>query len=95
MRQFTIRGKYEKSYPQLRSGMNCRVTVRADSVPDCLQIPVLAVFSEGGEHYCLVVEGNKTSKRQITIGATNQERVEVQEGLRSGERVALHDPAAG
>ncbi len=94
VRQFTVRGKYEKSFPQLRSGMNCRVTVKADSVPECLQVPVLAVFSEGGEHYCLVVEAGKTSKRGVHIGATNGTRVEIQEGLQAGEKVALHDPSA-
>lgn len=95
VRQFTVRGKYDKSYPQLRSGMNCRVTVAADSVPECLQVPVLAVFSEGGDHYCLVVEGKKTSKRKVEIGAANRDRVEIKEGLRAGERVALHDVTAG
>jgi len=95
VRQFTVRGKYDKAYPQLRSGMNCRVTVEADSVPECLQVPVLAVFSEGGDHYCLVVEGARTSKRAVTIGATNGAQVEIQDGLRAGERVALHDPVAG
>ena len=95
VRQFTVHGKYEKTFPQLRSGMNCRVTVRADSVPDCLQVPVLAVFSEGGEHYCLVAQGSSTTKRKVKIGSTNGTKVEIQEGLRVGESVALYDPAAG
>ena len=95
LRQFTVRGSYEKSYPQLRSGMNCRVTVRADSIPDCLQVPVLAVFSEGGEHHCLVVGGGETSQRTVKIGATNGTMVEIQSGLRLGDTVALYNPASG
>ncbi len=94
VRQFSVRGTYEKNYPQLRSGMNCRVTVRADSVPDCLQVPVLAVFSESGDHYCWVVDGERQAKRKIKIGASNGTMVEIQEGLRDGERVTLHDPTA-
>lgn len=93
--QFTVLGSYDKPYPQLRSGMNCRVTVSADSVPDCLQVPVLAVFSEAGDNYCLVVDGGKTEKRKVKVGSTNGTRVEIQEGLRLGENVALHDLTAG
>jgi multidrug efflux pump subunit AcrA (membrane-fusion protein) len=64
-------------------------------VPDCLQVPVLAVFSEGGDHFCLVVDGGKTSRRKVKLGATNGTLVEIQEGLRAGESVALHDAVAG
>jgi multidrug efflux pump subunit AcrA (membrane-fusion protein) len=95
VRQFNVLGKYDKAYPQLRSGMNCRVTVKADSVPECLQVPVLAVFSEGGKHHCMRVDGNKTSKVEVTIGSTNGTNVEIQDGLQAGDRVALHDPSAG
>jgi multidrug efflux pump subunit AcrA (membrane-fusion protein) len=95
VRQFNVLGKYDKSYPQLRSGMNCRVTVKADSVPECLQVPVLAVFSEGGKHHCLLVDGPKTTKVEVTIGSTNGRNVEIQSGLEVGNRVALHDPSAG
>ena len=75
--------------------MNCRVTVKADSVPECLQVPVLAVFSEGGKHHCLLVDGPKTTKVEVTIGSTNGRNVEIQSGLEVGNRVALHDPSAG
>lgn len=94
VREFKIHGTYEKTFPQLRSGMNCRITVRANSVPDCLQVPVLAVFSEGGKHYCLVKDGEKTTRRPVMIGASNGQLVEIKEGLREGERISLYDPLA-
>ncbi|MAG54923.1 MAG: hypothetical protein CMJ83_01400 [Planctomycetes bacterium] len=94
VREFTVHGTYDGSFPQLRSGMNCRVTVRANSVPDCLQIPVLAVFSEGDSHFCWVIDGDKRTKREVTIGTSNGSKVEVKEGLRAGETVALYDPSS-
>ncbi len=92
IREFTVRGEYEGIFKQLRSGMNCRVTVHADTVPDAVQVPVLAVFSEGGEFYCLVKEGKDTSRRPVELGATNGTMVEVTEGVRPGETIALWDP---
>jgi multidrug efflux pump subunit AcrA (membrane-fusion protein) len=93
VREFKVTGEYEGVYRQLRSGMNCRVTVHADKVPDALQVPVLAVFSEGGEFYCLAKEGETTARRPVKLGATNGTMVEITEGLREGEKIALWDPS--
>ena len=89
MRKFKVTGKYKGTYPQLRSGMMCRATIRANSVPDCLQVPVLAVFREGEEHFCWVDGPDGRAKRLVKIGAANDSRVEIIEGLRKGETVIL------
>ncbi len=93
VREFSVRAEYEGIFKQLRSGMNCRVTVHADTVPDAVQVPVLAVFSEGGEFYCLVESGGKTGRRPVKLGATNGTTVEITEGVRPGEIVSLWDPS--
>lgn len=92
VRKFKVSGKYEGTYPQLRSGMKCRASIKANSVPDCLQVPVLAVFREGEEHYCWVDSDGSRKKRLVKIGAANESRVEIKEGLRKGETVILYDP---
>ena len=92
VREFKVHGTYEGVFPQLRSGMNCRVTVHADKIPDAVQVPVLAVFAEGGEFHCLVREGGKTKRRKVKLGATNGINVQITEGIRAGEIVALWDP---
>ena len=92
VREFTVRGGYEGVFKQLRSGMNCRVTVHADTVPDAVQVPVLAVYSEGGDFHCLVKNGARTERRPVKLGATNGTMVQITEGLRPGERVSLWDP---
>lgn len=92
VREFKVHGEYEGVFPQLRSGMNCRVTVHADKIPDAVQVPVLAVFAEGGEFHCLVREGGKTKRRKVKLGATNGINVQITEGIRAGEIVALWDP---
>lgn len=91
-RRFTVRGKCSKSASQLKTGMNCRVTVHADRVPDAIQVPIVAVIEEGGKYFCNVKNGTGYEKREIKIGLSNSENVQVAEGLRTGEVVFLNDP---
>ena len=96
VREFTVKGSYEGVFEELRSGMNCRVAVHADSVPDAVQVPVVAIFEEGGEHFCYVREaGSRSAKRPVKIGATNGKVVEITEGLQPDEVVYLYDPNRG
>ncbi len=92
VRRFSVKGKIHGSNSQLRSGMNCRVTVHADKVPDAVQVPVVAVSEEKGKYYCFVKSGNSSDRREVKIGMSNDETVQITEGLRPGEIVYLYDP---
>ncbi|MEW6744295.1 MAG: efflux RND transporter periplasmic adaptor subunit [Planctomycetota bacterium] len=92
VQEFQVKASYEGTYPQLRAGMNCRVTVHADSVPEALQVPVIAVFEEEGRHYCYLEDAGKAAKREVKLGATNGKVVQIVEGLRTGDKVYLYDP---
>ena len=94
-RRFTVRGKCSETASQLKTGMNCRVTVHADMVPDALQIPIVAVIEESGKYFCNVKTSGGFEKREIKIGLSNNENVQVTEGLRTGEVVFLNDPSEG
>ena len=92
VRRFSVKGKYEGKMSQLRSGMNCRVTVHADKVPDAVQVPVVAVSEENGKYYCIVKNGSGSDRREVKIGMSNDDAVQITEGLRPGEVVYLYDP---
>lgn len=94
VREFTVKGTYDGVFPQLRAGMNCRVTVHADSIPDAIQVPVIAVFQDKGEHCCYVepASGGKPERRPVTIGVTNGSVVQIESGLKAGDTVLLRDP---
>ena len=92
VRRFSVKGTYEGTMSQLRSGMNCRVTVHADSVPDAVQVPIVAVSEEKGKYYCFVKNGGSSEKREVKIGMSNDDAVQINEGLRPGEIVYLYDP---
>lgn len=94
-RRFTVRGKCSETASQLKTGMSCRVTVHADMVPDAIQIPIVAVIEESGKYFCNVETSGGFEKREIKIGLSNNESVQVTEGLRTGEVVFLNDPSEG
>ena len=89
---FEIKAAYEGTYPQLRSGMNCRVTIHADRIPAALQVPVVAVFEEEGKYFCFVAAPSGPERRGVEIGITNGKVVEIKSGLREGESVSLKNP---
>ena len=91
-RRFTVRGKCSESSRQLKTGMNCRVVVHADMVPDAIQVPIVAVLEEGGKYFCNVKNGSGHERREVKIGLSNAEHVQIVEGLRTGEVVYLNDP---
>lgn len=92
-RRFTVRGKCEVDAGQLKSGMNCRVVVHSDVVPDAIQVPIVAVIEDGGEYFCNVKNGSRYERRKVEIGLSNNENVQITQGLRTGEVVYLTDPA--
>lgn len=92
VRRFSVKGTCEGKSSQLRSGMNCRVTIHADVVPDAVQVPVVAVSEEKGKYYCFVKNGRSAEKREVKIGTSNDDAVQITEGLRPGEVVYLYDP---
>jgi RND family efflux transporter MFP subunit len=55
-------------------------------------VPKAAVRTENNQSYAFVVSNNTVERRAVTIGGSDGDRVEVQAGLRSGERVVLAPP---
>lgn len=92
IRRFTVRGKCSDEEGNLKSGMNCRVVVHAEKISNAIQVPIVAVIEEGGKYFCNVKKGGKVEKREIQIGLSNSESVEIKEGLEAGEIVYLNDP---
>ncbi len=94
-RRFTVRGKCTDGAKELKTGMNCRVIVHADMIPDAIQVPIVAVMEESGKYFCNVKTATGHEKREVQIGLSNAENVEIKEGLRTGEVVYLNDPTDG
>jgi HlyD family secretion protein len=73
----------------LRPNMSADVKILIKTLENVLTVPVQAVTEWDGEHVSYVVTGSKIEKRPVKVGESNEQRIQVLEGLSEGERVAL------
>ncbi|HEY3172194.1 MAG TPA: efflux RND transporter periplasmic adaptor subunit [Thermoanaerobaculia bacterium] len=72
----------------LRPGMSADVNAVLAERAQAVTVPDEAVFAEGDRNYVFVVQPDSTvARRAIKLGARQTGRVEVQEGLRGGDKV--------
>jgi RND family efflux transporter MFP subunit len=86
---FAVELAIEQTPLEILIGMKGDAEIEVSSVGAAITIPVEALFSEGGTDYVYVYEGGKLKKTEITVGATTDTEVEVVEGLKPGQEVAL------
>jgi len=80
---------------RLRPGMTSRVRIIArEREENVLTVPIQAVFLEDDRAYCYLVRGDGFEKREVGIGAQNEDMVHIREGLKRGDRICLSLPPA-
>lgn len=79
--------------PRIRPGMTSILSIPVASVENALSVPLSAVFTEKGERFVYVKDGDKFERRAVQIGISDFSFAEVQRGLKDGEVVALEMPA--
>ncbi len=77
----------------LRPGMTAQVSIRVETTPDAMQVPVQAVVERNGKHYCLLTKAGKLEPREVLIGATNDKFLIIRDGLLENEEVVLNPRA--
>lgn len=90
---FSARISIKEIDPRIRPGMTSILTIPVASVENALSVPLSAVFSEKGERYVYVKDGEGFEQRPVQIGITDTSFAEVQQGLQDGDVVALELPA--
>lgn len=77
--------------PTLRSGQRAKVRIAVAEIPDVLQAPIQSVIEHEGKHFCLIKNGTgRWTPREVIVGANNDNFVVVEDGLESGDVVALN-----
>jgi RND family efflux transporter MFP subunit len=93
LKGFSARIALKRIDPRVRPGMTANVAIPVASANDVLSIPLAAIFTERGERFSYVKNGNSTERRAIQIGLTDYNFAEVTKGLAAGETVSLEQPA--
>jgi HlyD family secretion protein len=73
---------------RLKPGTSVRASVVARTVPDAIVVPEEALVGESGSRSVMVVgDDHKAHEREVTVGITQDGRVQIVAGLKAGETV--------
>ncbi len=78
---------------RLRSRMAANVTIMIDTIKDTLPIPLQAVYRDRSVNYVWKQTANGPQAVAIKVGRQNTEKVEVLDGVASGDMLCLTAPA--
>lgn len=96
MISFTVQ-PVDDAHPLLRSGVKADVYVKTKVIDDAVRIPNGSFYSAGPGAYRLYVinsEGTEMERRDVVLGQSNYEYVEVVSGLAPGETIVTSDMTA-
>lgn len=82
----------EGTHEFLKPGMSAKVEVIVDELSDIPYVPVQAIFTESDERFVFLKTSGGFERHPVTIGANNNEYVEIKEGLVEGQQVMLKMP---
>ncbi|REK12903.1 MAG: efflux RND transporter periplasmic adaptor subunit [Planctomycetota bacterium] len=74
----------------LRPGMTAAVEILVANLSDVLSVPVQAVVEKKGKFYCWVATPGGAEKCQVELGLGNNTRIQINSGLKEGDRVLLN-----
>lgn len=89
---FEVKVVLNENDARLRPGMTTRVTILAQEKSDVLTIPIHTVFNEQKRNFCFLENPHSFEMRDIVLGISNEQWVEVISGLEEGEHICLLNP---
>lgn len=79
------------SHPLARVGLHCSVAAEK-TITAALTIPAKCVLTRGGKSACQVLVNGQAERRDIVVGARQDDMLQVVSGLREGDKVLLEAP---
>ncbi len=85
---YTTKVKIDQPLPGLRPGMTAQVEILVSELDNVLSVPVEAVVHyDDKDHVAVKKPGGGFEWREVTLGLSNEQSVEVKQGIQSGELV--------
>ena len=82
--------RVDRSFESFRPGMTARAEILISERDQVLSVPTQAVLSyDGHEHLAVQKPGGGFEWREVTLGQASNTLVEVKQGLKPGEQIAL------
>jgi HlyD family secretion protein len=79
----------------LRPGMTAEVKILIRTVENALTVPVQSVTEIDGQHVAYVVGSAGVERRKLKVGESNEQLIQILEGMQEHERVALDARSRG
>jgi RND family efflux transporter MFP subunit len=73
----------------LKPGMTAEVKILINTLPDAITVPVQAVAEYEGASVCYVAGPGGLERREVMVGDSNDQHIQIVSGLEPGEAVAL------
>jgi HlyD family secretion protein len=87
---YTTKVRIDRPMPGLKPGMTARVEILVNELDNVLSVPVEAVAHyDNKDHVAVKKPDGGFEWREVTLGLTNEQQVEVKQGIQSGELVAI------
>jgi HlyD family secretion protein len=89
-RFYTTKVRIDRRLPGLRPGLTAGVEIHVAERDNVLSVPVEAIVQYDGQDHVAVKKADGAFEwREVTLGISNEREVEVNQGLKSGEQVAI------
>lgn len=89
---FELRVLLDESDPRVRPGMTTRIVIHTATADNVIAVPVHSLFYNQQKVYCYIESPLGYDKREVTVGLSNEEWVEIKSGLKEGELICLAIP---
>ena len=90
VKYFVATIRFDQVPPGLLPGMSAGIEIDLNSSQDVLAVPAEAVALEAGHDICYVAGSDGLERRQVTVGRSNRDLLEVTKGLAEGEEVVIN-----
>jgi RND family efflux transporter MFP subunit len=77
----------------LRPGMTAQVEILIEQLDDVLAVPIQAILEFKGKDHVYVITPDGPVRREVKVGTSNERLVQIVEGLKDGEEVAMNPGA--
>lgn len=91
---FQIQCSLDTTDDSLRPGMTTRVEIQTADLHHVLALPVEAVFQDSAGPFCYLHADNKITMQRLQTGHSNEDFVEIINGLEAGMQVSMVMPVA-
>ena len=75
------------TFSTLTPGLSAEVDIFSDRIPSALQAPVTSFVERGGRYFAWVVTRGRPIRHEVTVGRTNDQVMEILDGLTEGDKV--------